>query len=65
MEGKDIRNVIKWTGYIYAPIIMLFVAIYLLVQYRLHEIASLRTHSSPVEVNANSDLSLPRATSSF
>lgn len=37
MEREDIKNIMKWTGYVYAPIIILVVAIYLLVQYRLHE----------------------------
>lgn len=38
MEGEDIKSVMKWVGYVYIPVIIIFVAVYCLVQYRLRMI---------------------------
>ncbi len=39
MEKEDLRKIIKWVGYVYLPIVLLIVGIYLFVQYREYEIA--------------------------
>jgi phosphotransferase system glucose/maltose/N-acetylglucosamine-specific IIC component len=48
MEGEDLKRVMKWVGYVYVPIIIIFAAVYLFVQYRLRGIEDLqeKTQSS-------------------
>jgi hypothetical protein len=64
MEGDDIKKVMKWVGYVYIPIITIFIGVYFLVQYRLHKI-----ESSPlaplVEAGGNIQLPLTSATSAY
>jgi Na+/H+ antiporter NhaC len=42
MQGEEMKKVMKWIGYVYIPIIVIFAAVYLFVQYRLHKIESSR-----------------------
>lgn len=41
MSKEDIRKIIRWIGYVYAPIVLLIIGVFLLVEYRAHELAKL------------------------
>ena len=46
MPKEDINKIVRWIGYVYAPIFLLIIGIFLLVEYRAHEIAKLDTQST-------------------
>ncbi len=56
MQGEEIKRVMKWIGYVYLPIIIIFAAVYLFVQYRLHEIESLRLPVSQMGTASSSSM---------
>jgi hypothetical protein len=36
MENNDLWKVMKWIGYVYIPVAVVFVVVYLIVSYRTH-----------------------------
>jgi asparagine N-glycosylation enzyme membrane subunit Stt3 len=57
MEGEDLKSVMKWVGYVYIPVIIIFAAVYLLVQYRLREIEDLQEKTSSPSLTETSSSS--------
>lgn len=46
MPKDDLLKIVKWIGYIYTPIVILIIGIFILVEYREHELSKLRSQTA-------------------
>lgn len=42
MEKEDWKKIIRWAGYVYLPIILLIIGIFILVEWNYYNISSLQ-----------------------
>lgn len=48
MPKEDLKKIVRWMTYVYAPIVLLIIGVFLLVEYRAHELTKLNTEVLPV-----------------